>query len=65
MVGVAVGVNSAHSFCPAQHWIYDMEKMGKIVAEGPTEFHEPQGPFYRRTLGLHTGYGDLVSWRIR
>lgn len=43
-----------------QHWIYDMDKMGKLVAEGPTEFHAPEGPFYRRDVGLHTGYGDLV-----
>ena len=43
-----------------QHWIYDMDKMGKLVAEGPTEFHTPEGPFYRRDVGLHTGYGDLV-----
>jgi hypothetical protein len=54
----------AKTFLPPalQHWIYDLDVLDKLLAAvDVSEFHDPpSGPFYRRDLGLQSGYGDLV-----
>ena len=43
--------------------MYDLKVLDELLStvEGSEFYDPPQGPFYRRDLGLQSGYGDLVG----
>uniref|UniRef100_A0A1A8AYA4 Selenoprotein J n=2 Tax=Nothobranchius furzeri TaxID=105023 RepID=A0A1A8AYA4_NOTFU len=59
-VGAIVGSAVADAAAQPLHWLYDLQKLGGILAQDPNpEFRsESANPFYRRKTGQQSCYGD-------
>lgn len=59
-VGAIVGAAVADAAAQPLHWVYDLPKLQKILAQDPNpEFRsESANPFYRRQTGEQSCYGD-------
>ncbi|KAJ8278019.1 hypothetical protein GJAV_G00082890 [Gymnothorax javanicus] len=61
IVGAIIGAAVADAAAQPLHWIYNLEKLHAILAQGePCPEFRPQSanPFYRRETGQQTCYGD-------
>lgn len=59
-IGAVVGAAVADAAAQPLHWIYDAEKLDKLLSnKEEIEFHDPPAnPYYRIDIGKNSSYGD-------